>query len=132
MINISLLGAGYWGEKVAAELKNIKEVNNIEIIDIKNGKDIKDIQYNNVIIATPALDHYEQSINLLKQGKYTPGGAVPIVSRDYLDQLTVKDKILFVPLAWNVFEESRQKITVRRLTSNDRFLLYLPEVKVEY
>jgi predicted dehydrogenase len=69
MINISLLGAGYWGEKVAAELKNIKEVNNIEIIDIKNEKDIKDIQYNNVIIATPALDHYEQSINLLKQGK---------------------------------------------------------------
>jgi predicted dehydrogenase len=69
MINISLLGAGYWGEKVAAELKNIKEVGNIEIIDIKNGKDIKDIQYDNVIIATPALDHYEQSINLLKQRK---------------------------------------------------------------
>jgi len=69
MINISLLGAGYWGEKVAAELRNIKEVDKIEIIDIKNGKDIKDIQYDNVIIATPALDHYEQSINLLKQRK---------------------------------------------------------------
>jgi C-methyltransferase C-terminal domain len=70
--------------------------------------------------------------NPLKQGRYTPGSAVPIVGRDYLDQLTDKDKVLFVPLAWNVFEEIKQKIINSRSNPDDRFLRYFPEVEVEY
>lgn len=70
--------------------------------------------------------------NPLKQGRYTPGSAVPIVGRDYLDQLTDNDKVLFVPLAWNVFEEIKQKIINSRSNPDDRFLRYFPEVEVEY
>ena len=68
-MQISLVGAGYWGTKLKAELETIPGVDEIEIIDIKDGKDLKDIQYDNVILATPAWDHYEQTIELLGQGK---------------------------------------------------------------
>jgi predicted dehydrogenase len=68
-INISLVGAGYWGSKLVKELKVIPGVNKVEIIDIKDGKSFKDIKYDNVVLATPAWDHYEQTIQLLEQGK---------------------------------------------------------------
>jgi len=69
MINISLLGAGYWGSKISTELKKIHGVGEIEIIDIKDGKTIDDIKFDNVIVATPAWDHYQQTIELLDKGK---------------------------------------------------------------
>ena len=68
-MEISLVGAGYWGTKLKAELETIPGVDAIEIIDIKDGKDLKDIKYNNVILATPAWDHYSQTIKLLQQDK---------------------------------------------------------------
>jgi len=68
-INISLVGAGYWGSKLVKELKIIQGVGKVEVIDIKDGKDLKDIKYDNVILATSAWDHYEQTIKLLEQGK---------------------------------------------------------------
>ena len=42
MKNISLVGAGYWGSKLVKELKVIQGVGEVEIIDIKDGKDLKD------------------------------------------------------------------------------------------
>lgn len=68
-MQISLVGAGYWGSKLKAELETIPDVKDIEIIDIKQGKDLKDIQYENVILATPAWDHYTQAVELLEKGK---------------------------------------------------------------
>jgi predicted dehydrogenase len=68
-MKISLVGAGYWGSKVADELKTIPGVENVEIIDIKDGKTLEDIKYDNVILATPAWDHYHQTLELLKLGK---------------------------------------------------------------
>tara|TARA_Y100001970_G_C14253417_1_gene873411 strand:- start:2779 stop:3660 length:882 start_codon:yes stop_codon:yes gene_type:complete len=68
-INISLVGAGYWGSKIAKELKIIQGVGDIEIIDIKDGKTIDDVNYDNVILATPAWDHYMQTIALLQRDK---------------------------------------------------------------
>ena len=44
-------------------------VSDIEIIDIKEGKTLKDISYQNVILATPAWDHYSQTLELLAQDK---------------------------------------------------------------
>jgi SAM-dependent methyltransferase len=70
--------------------------------------------------------------NPLKQGRFTPGGAIPIVSSDYLATLDKRDRILFVPLAWNVFKEIKQKIIQQRSNPDDRFLRYFPEVDVEY
>ena len=68
-MQISLVGAGYWGSKLQKELETIPNIDAIEIIDIKDGKTLKDINYNNVVMATPAWDHYKQTIELLAQGK---------------------------------------------------------------
>jgi hypothetical protein len=68
--------------------------------------------------------------NPLKQGKFSPGKDIPIVSSAILDTFTAEDKILFVPLAWNFFEEIRARIKNKRNNSDDRFLKYFPEVEV--
>lgn len=68
-MQISLVGAGYWGSKLQKELQTIPGVSEVEIIDIKDGKSLNDIQYQNVVLATPAWDHYKQTLELLAQGK---------------------------------------------------------------
>ena len=68
-MQISLVGAGYWGSKVAKELETIPNVKEIEIIDIKQGKNLNDIKFKNVILATPAWEHYSQTIELLSKDK---------------------------------------------------------------
>ena len=68
-MQISLIGAGYWGTKLKKELETMDGVSDIEIIDIKEGKTLKDISYQNVILATPAWDHYSQTLELLAQDK---------------------------------------------------------------
>ena len=68
-MQISLVGAGYWGSKLKKELESIEGVSDIEIIDIKDGKTLEHISYDNVILATPAWDHYRQTLELLEQNK---------------------------------------------------------------
>ena len=68
-MQISLIGAGYWGSKLKKELETMDGVSDIEIIDIKEGKTLRDISYQNVILATPAWDHYSQTLELLAQEK---------------------------------------------------------------
>lgn len=70
--------------------------------------------------------------NPLKQGKFTAGNGTPIVSSEYLTLLGEKDKVLFIPLAWNVFQEIKAKIIQKRQHPDDKFLRYFPEVSVEY
>jgi 2-polyprenyl-3-methyl-5-hydroxy-6-metoxy-1,4-benzoquinol methylase len=69
--------------------------------------------------------------NPLKQGTYSPGRDIPIVSSEYLGELTKTDHVLFVPLAWNVYAEIKEKILAVRKHNDDRFLRYFPEVTVE-
>lgn len=69
--------------------------------------------------------------NPLKQGLYSPGRNVPIVSIDYLDKFTDDDKIMFVPLAWNFYNEIRDRIKQKRNNPGDRFVRYFPTVEVE-
>lgn len=66
--------------------------------------------------------------NPLKQGKFTPGSSVPIVSSDILKSLN--DPILFVVFAWNFFDEIKSKIKKKRNKPYDKFLTYFPNVKV--
>ncbi len=68
-MQISLVGAGYWGSKLQKELQTIPDVDDVEIIDIKDGKTLQDVNYDNVVLATPAWDHYKQTVELLAQGK---------------------------------------------------------------
>lgn len=64
--------------------------------------------------------------NTLKQGLYTPGSSIPITSCDILSSLDPNAKIMFVPLAWNFFDEITKRIKTKRDNKNDRFMKYFP------
>lgn len=69
--------------------------------------------------------------NPRKQGRFSPGRDIPIISMDVLISLYDEtDRILFVPLAWNFFTEIKKRIKNVRDNTNDRFLKYFPEVEV--
>jgi SAM-dependent methyltransferase len=69
--------------------------------------------------------------NPLKQNLYTPGTNIEIKSVDFLKTYSDEDKILFVPLAWNFFDEIKTRILKVRDNKNDRFLKYFPSLKLE-
>jgi 2-polyprenyl-3-methyl-5-hydroxy-6-metoxy-1,4-benzoquinol methylase len=66
--------------------------------------------------------------NPLKQGTYAPGVGTPIVAPDALDQLGDRP-VMFVPLAWNFFDEIRVRINSCRDDPRDRFLSYFPSIR---
>jgi 2-polyprenyl-3-methyl-5-hydroxy-6-metoxy-1,4-benzoquinol methylase len=65
--------------------------------------------------------------NPLKQGLYSPGSRIPIYSPDKL--LEESNKICVVPLAWNFFDEIKQKVLSRK-NDNVVFLKYFPKVEI--
>jgi 2-polyprenyl-3-methyl-5-hydroxy-6-metoxy-1,4-benzoquinol methylase len=69
--------------------------------------------------------------NPLKQGLYCPGTTIPVVSSDYIKQLTESDKVIFIPLAWNFYDEIKKKIQAIRTNQHDMFLRYFPTIKTE-
>jgi 2-polyprenyl-3-methyl-5-hydroxy-6-metoxy-1,4-benzoquinol methylase len=69
--------------------------------------------------------------NPMKQGKFSPGMNIPVVDINHLDKYTSEDKILFVPLAWNFFNEIRSKIVNKRSNPEDKFLKYFPKVEIQ-
>jgi hypothetical protein len=69
--------------------------------------------------------------NELKQGTYSPGMSIPVVPITQLDKYGPEDKILFIPLAWNYFDDIKKKIVERRHNSNDKFLKYFPKVDIQ-
>ena len=68
--------------------------------------------------------------NPLKQGLYTPGMNIPIVSIEILEDLRER-QIAFIPLAWNFFKEIKGKIKANRDVASDVFIKYFPTIKVE-
>ena len=70
--------------------------------------------------------------NPLKQGLYCPGTAIPVVSINWLDQITdPNEKIVFIPLAWNFYSEIKKKIQSKRTNPEDIFLRYFPTITTE-
>jgi predicted dehydrogenase len=70
MINIAIIGAGYWGSKIVEVLKRNPNVDIVQVIDIKNGETINDI-YSDIktaVIATPVWDHLHIAIDLVNRG----------------------------------------------------------------
>lgn len=68
--------------------------------------------------------------NPLKQGRFTPGSSIPIVSSEKIKEVYEGKPILFVPLAWNFFDEIKRKIKTIRSNNIDKFITYFPEVKI--
>lgn len=66
-MNMWLVGAGYWGNKLLESLKKFNV--DAKIIDIKHGQTIDDINTTDpVMLATPLWQHCEQASVLLKKG----------------------------------------------------------------
>lgn len=68
--------------------------------------------------------------NPLKQGLFSPGMHIPVLSIDVLDECEGVN-VAFVPLAWNFFDEIKRKIKTKRNLSDDVFIRYFPKIKVE-
>jgi 2-polyprenyl-3-methyl-5-hydroxy-6-metoxy-1,4-benzoquinol methylase len=64
--------------------------------------------------------------NPLKQGMYTPGMNIHIVSIEKLNEFSKKDKICFIPLAWNFYEEIKNRIKKFRNFKSDKIIKYFP------
>lgn len=67
--------------------------------------------------------------NPLKQNKFIPGTRQPIVSISHLEQFKDRE-VLFVPLAWNFYDEIVRRIKIVRDNPSDKFLRYFPNVEV--
>ena len=67
--------------------------------------------------------------NPLKQGRFTPGSSIPIYSSEALEG--IRENILFIPLAWNFFDEIKAKIKSKRNNPDDRFITYFPKVEIK-
>ena len=68
--------------------------------------------------------------NPLKQGLYCPGTHIPIRPIGELDN-EVDEKIAFIPLAWNFFDEIKRNIKSKRDNADDVFLRYFPKISIE-
>lgn len=107
------------------------------VIDDHNKKGYKIIGYGAAAKGNTLLNFADVELDLivddnpLKQNRFSPGKNIPIVSMNYvIENFGDKDKILFVPLAWNVFKEIKNKIKQARNVDSDKFLRYFPEVEV--
>lgn len=69
--------------------------------------------------------------NPLKQGLYCPGTNIPVVGPDYIKGIREKDSVIFVPLAWNFYDEIVKKIRNTRNNPNDLFIKYFPTITHE-
>ena len=65
--------------------------------------------------------------NELKHNMFTPGRHIEIKHPDVLTQET--GNIIIVPLAWNFYDEIKQKVQQRK--SNVKFIKYFPTIGIE-
>lgn len=97
-MNMWLVGAGYWGNKLLESLKKFNV--DAQVIDIRNGQTIDDINTADpVMLATPLWQHYEQSSVLLQKGHdlYIEKPMAETAEQiDQLGQLTTPDQIVMV------------------------------------
>ena len=128
------MGSTYrnWADKVDQLLKDLAEQ-----IDVFRHYDYKIIGYGAAAKGMTLINASKISLdcviddNPLKQGLYCPGTTIPVVSSDYINQLTNTDKVIFVPLAWNFYNEIKKKIQTIRTNDQDMFLRYFPTIKTE-
>ena len=68
--------------------------------------------------------------NPLKQGLLTPGMNIPIYGPTHLTTYDKNEKIVFIPLAWNFYNEICKRIKEKRNVSEDLFIQYFPSLSI--
>jgi 2-polyprenyl-3-methyl-5-hydroxy-6-metoxy-1,4-benzoquinol methylase len=65
--------------------------------------------------------------NDLKKNLHTPGMNIPIKGISIINDF---DKVVFVPLAWNFYNEIYKRIKTVRDNQNDLFIKYFPKINI--
>lgn len=117
-----------WGVACSRVVRNIK-------------KTIENIQSKNIVIgygaaakANTFLNFSKIKLNMIiddnvfKQNKYSPGMKIPIKSIENLKKFN-KD-IYILPLAWNFFDEIKNKIKKIRPKNKDNFIACFPKFQI--
>ena len=68
--------------------------------------------------------------NTLKQNKFTPGQKIPIYSIQKLKKYKNQKRLYILPLAWNFFDEIKNKIKNCRAKKIDLFIKFHPRVLI--
>jgi 2-polyprenyl-3-methyl-5-hydroxy-6-metoxy-1,4-benzoquinol methylase len=69
--------------------------------------------------------------NPLKCGLLTPGMDIEIKSPDFISTIDKNTKVVFIPLAWNFYNEIKGKIKSYRNVDGDIFVRYFPKFIIE-
>lgn len=122
-------------EAYVAECREIIEMFVVEVRNHKaTGKTV--IGYgapakgNTLLNASNVILDFIIDDNPMKQGLFTPGMRIPIFSSEKLKEYE-NENVVFVPLAWNFFDEIKAKIEKIRPNKKDAFLRYFPYVYTE-
>jgi len=120
-----------WEQTIKTNMQELHKVIQQHII---NGYKI--VGYGAAAKGNTLLNYIDQPLDLiivdspLKQGRFAPGTNSAIKSIDSLNEFNASHKIVFMPLAWNFFDEISKRIRTVRDNPNDLFLKYFPTVKI--
>lgn len=121
-----------WVENVTSNMINLKQTLN----EYKE-QGYKIIGYGAAAKGNTLLNYIGVQLDLiiddnpLKQNLYTPGTKVLIKGSESIAEFNLSDKIVFMPLAWNFFNEISQRIKLVRNEPQDLFLKYFPKVEIK-
>jgi len=69
--------------------------------------------------------------NPLKQNKFVPGLNIQIHEMAYLQKYKDAESLIFIPLAWNFYDEIVNKIKAIRNDKTDVFVKYFPKLQLD-
>ena len=119
-----------WSENVQALCKEL-----VALINLKASEGIKVVGYGAAAKGNTLLNYTQVPLaciiddSPLKQGLYTPGRHIPIISVDQLADYVDPTQCVYMPLAWNFFEEIRTRLQTH-LNTPVEFIRYFPKVGV--
>jgi len=118
-MNMWLVGAGYWGNKLLESLKKFNV--DARVIDIKNGQTINDIDtMDPVMLATPLWQHYDQASVLLKKGHDLYIEKPMAETADQIDQLNHLSRPDQIVMVGHLFVHHPQMSDIKSIVSSGK------------